>query len=64
MEEVPRPKQPILTLDEKDGRTTLTHRTLFASAAMKKEYVGMGFVQGVGSGFDQLAGVVAAMKAG
>jgi uncharacterized protein YndB with AHSA1/START domain len=53
-----------VTFDEKDGRTTLTHHTLFASATMKNEYVGMGFVQGVGSGFDQLAGVVAAMKAG
>jgi uncharacterized protein YndB with AHSA1/START domain len=53
-----------VTFDEKDGRTTLTHHTLFASVAMKNEYVGMGFVQGVGSGFDQLAGVVATMKVG
>jgi uncharacterized protein YndB with AHSA1/START domain len=53
-----------VTFDEKDGRTTLTHHTLFASVAMKNEYVAMGFVQGVGSGFDQLAGVVATMKAG
>jgi uncharacterized protein YndB with AHSA1/START domain len=53
-----------VTFDEKDGRTTLIHHTLFASAAMKKEYVAMGFVQGVGSGFDQLAGVVATMKVG
>ena len=53
-----------VTFDEKDGRTTLTHHTLFASAAMKNEYVAMGFVQGVGSGFDQLAGVVATMKVG
>jgi uncharacterized protein YndB with AHSA1/START domain len=51
-----------VTFDEKDGRTTLTHHTLFASAAMKNEYVGMGFVQGVGSGFDQLADVVAGMR--
>jgi uncharacterized protein YndB with AHSA1/START domain len=53
-----------VTFDEKDGRTTLTHHTLFASVAMKNEYVGMGFVQGVGSGFDQLAAVVATMKVG
>jgi len=53
-----------VTFDEKGGRTTLTHHTLFASAAMKNEYVDMGFVQGVGSGFDQLAGVVATMKVG
>jgi len=62
--EISSPAFTTVTFDEKDGRTTLTHHTLFASAAMKNEYVGMGFVQGVGSGFDQLAGVVAAMKAG
>jgi len=51
-----------VTFEEKDGRTTLTWHTLFASAAMKKAYVGGGFVEGVGSGFDQLADVVAGMR--
>jgi uncharacterized protein YndB with AHSA1/START domain len=51
-----------ITFEEKDGRTILTWHTLFASAAMKNEYVGMGFVQGTGSGLDQLADVVAGMR--
>jgi uncharacterized protein YndB with AHSA1/START domain len=51
-----------VTFDEKNGRTTLTHHTLFASVAMKNEYVGMGFVQGVGSGLDQLTDVVAGLR--
>ena len=51
-----------ITFDEKGGKTLLTYHTLFASAAMKREYVGMGFAEGAGSGLDQLAAVVAAMK--
>ena len=51
-----------MTYDEKVERTTLTIHTLFASVAMKNEHVGGGFVQGVGSGLDQLAGVVAEMR--
>jgi uncharacterized protein YndB with AHSA1/START domain len=51
-----------VTFKEKDGRTTLTWHTLFASVAMKNEHVGMGFVQGTGSGLDQLADVVAGMR--
>ena len=50
-----------ITFEEKGGKTTLTHHTLFASAKMKREYVGMGFVAGTNSGLDQLEGVVAAM---
>lgn len=46
-----------------DGRTTLTFHTLFASVAMRNEYVGVGFEQGVDSGLDQLADVVAALQA-
>ncbi|MDQ3693896.1 MAG: SRPBCC domain-containing protein [Chloroflexota bacterium] len=49
-----------IDFDENDGRTTLTIRTLFASVAMKNTHLGMGYVQGVGSGLDQLAAVVAA----
>ena len=53
-----------VTFDEQDGQTTLTFHTLFASVAMKNEYLGMGFEQGIGSGLDQLADVVAALKRG
>jgi hypothetical protein len=42
----------------------LTFHTLFASVAMKKAHVDAGFVQGTGSGLDQLADVVAAMTVG
>ena len=52
-----------ITFDEKGGKTTLTIHTLFASVAMKNEHVGMGFEQGIGSGLDQLADVVAEMRA-
>jgi len=52
-----------VTYDEKGGSTTLTIHTLFASVAMRNEHVGGGFEQGVGSGLDQLAGVVAGMRA-
>jgi uncharacterized protein YndB with AHSA1/START domain len=52
-----------VTFEEKDGKTILTWHTLFESAAMKKEYLGMGIEQGAGSGLDQLTAVVAALKA-
>lgn len=52
-----------VTFDEKDGKTTLTLHTLFASIAMKNEYLGLGFAEGTGSGFDQLVDVVAEMSA-
>lgn len=51
-----------VTFDETDGKTTLTLHTLFASVAMKNSHIGMGFVQGTGSAFDQLIDVVAAMR--
>jgi uncharacterized protein YndB with AHSA1/START domain len=51
-----------MTYDEEGGRTTLTIHTLFASMAMKEEHVGAGFVQGVGSGLDQLVDVVAELR--
>lgn len=53
-----------ITFDEKGGKTLLTFHTLFASVAMKKAHVDAGFVQGTGSGLDQLADVVAAMTVG
>jgi uncharacterized protein YndB with AHSA1/START domain len=54
-----------VTFDEApDGRTTtLTLHTLFASAAMRAEHLGLGFVEGTGSGFDQLVDVVNELQA-
>ena len=49
--------------DEQRGQTTLTIHTLFASVAMKNEHLGMGYAQGIASGLDQLADVVAEMRA-
>ena len=52
-----------VTFDEKGGKTTLTIRTLFSTVAMKNSHVEMGFRQGLGSGLDQLADVVAGLVA-
>jgi uncharacterized protein YndB with AHSA1/START domain len=52
-----------VTFEESDGKTTVTMHTLFASVAMKNEHLHGGFEIGVGSGFDQLADVVASMRA-
>ncbi len=49
--------------DEKSGQTMLTIHTLFASVAMKHAHLGMGYAQGWGSMLDQLADVVAEMRA-
>ena len=59
--ELPGAEKMVVTVsfDEKDGKTTLTLHTLFASVAMFDEHVGGGFVEGTGSGLDQLADVVA-----
>lgn len=51
-----------VTFDERDGKTTLTIDTLFASVKMKNAHLGGGYEQGTGSALDQLADVVAAMK--
>lgn len=48
-----------VTFDEHDGRTTLTIHTLFASAAMKRAYLGVGFAGGSNSALDQLVDLVA-----
>jgi uncharacterized protein YndB with AHSA1/START domain len=42
------------TLVEQSGTTTITVSTLFATAAMKDEYLGVGMTDGILSGFDQL----------
>ena len=52
-----------VTFEETAGRTLLTITTLFANAAMKTEYLGLGYEQGFGSGLDQLGDVVAALRA-
>ena len=52
-----------ITFDEKDGKTLLTMRTLFASIAQKATHVGAGMAEGIASGLDQLTDVVAALKA-
>ena len=51
-----------VTFDEKGGKTTLTIHTLFATEAMRNEYVGAGMGAGYASALDQLADVVAAMQ--
>jgi uncharacterized protein YndB with AHSA1/START domain len=52
-----------VTFDEKAGKTTMTHSTKFASEKMWRFHVGAGFEAGTNSGFDQLEGVAAAMRA-
>ena len=52
-----------MTFDKKDSKTTLTIRTLFSTVAMKNSHIEMGFREGLGSGLDQLADVVAALVA-
>ena len=47
------------TFDEMDGKTTVTVSTLFATAAMKEEFLGIGMLEGIASGFDQLQDVAA-----
>lgn len=52
-----------VTFDEAAGKTRLTIHTLFANAAMKDEYLGMGYSQGTGSACDLLGELVARMAA-
>lgn len=64
--EIPGAGRMVVTidLDEQDGRTTLTMSTLFGTVEMCREHVGMGFNQGVNSGYDQLADLLATMSRG
>lgn len=48
-----------VNFDEHDGETTLTIRTLFPSVVAKNKHLGAGYTQGLGSGLDQLADMVA-----
>lgn len=52
-----------VTFEERDGKTKLVMHTLFATKEMRAEYVGHGMEEGINSGFDQLADVVAELKA-
>lgn len=51
------------TLVEVAGQTTVTVSIQFASAAMKAEYLGVGMLDGIASGFDQLQDVAAELAA-
>lgn len=51
------------SFEEHGGKTTFRHHTVFSSAAMKKEHLGLGFDGGVNSGLDQLTDVVARLAA-
>jgi uncharacterized protein YndB with AHSA1/START domain len=51
------------TLVEVDGHTTVTVSILFATVAMKQEYLGIGMLEGISSGFDQLEGVAKGLSA-
>lgn len=46
-----------VTFAENAGQTTVTVSTLFATIAMKDEYLGVGMLEGIASGFDQLDGI-------
>jgi uncharacterized protein YndB with AHSA1/START domain len=63
--EAPDAEEMIITVTfaEAQGTTTLSIHTRFASAAMKKKFLGMGYAEGIGSGLDQLRDVVAALGA-
>lgn len=50
------------TFAELAGATTVTVTTLFASVAMKDEYLGVGMAEGILSGFDQLEAVAKALQ--
>ncbi len=48
-----------VTFEETGGKTNVTVSILFDSMAMKQEFLGMGMLEGIASGFDQLEGVAA-----
>lgn len=62
--EEPNPRKMIMTVtfEETGGKTKLVLHTLFESKAMRDEYVGLGFMEGTNSAFDQLGDVVAGLK--
>jgi uncharacterized protein YndB with AHSA1/START domain len=52
-----------VVFEERNGKTTLTITSVFDTIAMKEEFVGLGFVEGSNSGFDNLGDLVAGWKA-
>jgi hypothetical protein len=48
-----------VSIEEENGKTTMTVHTLVASVVVRNEHVGGGYLQGFGSALDQLADVVA-----
>lgn len=48
-----------VTFDEAGGKTTVTVSTLFPTVAMKAEFLGIGMLEGMSSGLDQLQQVAA-----
>jgi uncharacterized protein YndB with AHSA1/START domain len=52
-----------ITLEEVDGKTTLTQVSTFESKAVRDQYVEMGFVEGTNSGLDQLGDLAATLRA-
>ena len=53
-----------VTFDEQgNGQTLLAIHTLFPSIAMKNEHLGYGYAEGIRSGLDQFAAVVAELQA-
>lgn len=63
--EEPHPRKMIMTVTFEEmtgGKTRLVMHTLFESREMRDEYLGVGMEEGINSGFDQLADVVAGMK--
>ena len=49
------------TFVEAEGKTTLTVSTLFATPAMKEEFLGVGMLEGISSGLDQLEPLAAGL---
>ncbi|HND30747.1 MAG TPA: hypothetical protein PLA94_12140, partial [Myxococcota bacterium] len=53
----------LFTFEDRGSETELTMITIFGSAAMYTDHVGMGFAEGVGIGMDQLAAHLATVQA-
>ena len=51
-----------VTFDEQRGQTAVTVSTLFATVAMKDEYLGVGMIEGIASGLDQLVAIAADLQ--
>ena len=60
------PDSPVMTMtvtfEEKDGKTTMTWRTVFPSAAVRKQYMEMGMEAGIASSLGQLKDLVGSLR--